>query len=395
MTGVESTRDSRESENQQSLSLGSPKADEFGRAVARIAVAQICESLGYQGFKESALDALTDILIWYLCGIGKNAIFHANLAGRTECNLFDITRALEELGASHGFPSASEIGNCLVGSGTVREIIQFVDSKEEIPFAQPVPKFPIVRDRKLIPSFEHMNENPPGKHIPTWLPAFPDPHTYIHTPIWNERASEPRADKIEQARQRRKAERALLRLQQRLVCNVSTGTSASLVANAENEKIQEVVNDSFLATPLQPGEKDVSQLVLPAKPSDEASKDNHVSLLEAFAPAIEAMKGGSSNESNGEKMLLPEKRAAVHFKFRTGKKILGEPLDLCLQKKDKPWNIQWNLISLEKCILGSLLTIALAWILLKHIVQNPTLDRFIDNRKCSGTGEKDKRWEAV
>ncbi|KAE8666252.1 Aminopeptidase-like protein AC3.5 [Hibiscus syriacus] len=197
--------------------------------------------------------------------------FLANLAGRTECNLFDITRPLDELGASHGFPSASEIGNCLVGFGTVRKIIEFVDSKEEIPFVQPVPKFLVVRDRKLIPSFEHMNENPPSKHIPSRLPAFPDPRTYIHTPMWNERESKLCADKIEQARQQRKSERALLRLQQRL----------------------------------------------------------------AFASVIEAMKGGLSNESDGEKMLLPEKRVSVRFNFRTGKKILGELLELCLQKKGK------------------------------------------------------------
>ncbi|XP_022767305.1 transcription initiation factor TFIID subunit 8-like isoform X2 [Durio zibethinus] len=325
--GVESTRDTKKSEGQRSLSLGRLKADDFGRAVSKIAVAQICESVGYQGFEESALEALTDISIRYICDLGKNASFHANLAGRSECNLFDITRALEDLGASHGFSGASEIGNCLVGSGTLREIIQFVDLKEEIPFAQPVPKFPVVRDRKLIPSFEHMNETPPGKHIPTWLPALPDPHTYIHTPMWNERTSDPCADKIEQARQRRKAERALLSLQQRLVCNGSSGTSASTVMDAvmdaKREKIQEAGSNPFLAAPLQPGEKDVSQVVLPTKLSDEVSKGNHVSVLQAFAPAIEAMKGGPSDELDGGNTLLPEKRPAVHFKFRCGKKILG------------------------------------------------------------------------
>ncbi|XVF55500.1 hypothetical protein PTKIN_Ptkin06aG0040900 [Pterospermum kingtungense] len=333
--GAESTRDTGKSEDQRSLSLGRPKADDFGRAVSKIAVAQICESVGYHGFKDSALEALTDISIRYLCDLGKNASFNANLAGRTECNLFDIIMALEDLGASQGFPGASEIENCLVGSGTIGEIIRFVDSKEEIPFAQPVPKFPVVRDRKLIPNFENMNETPPGKHIPSWLPAFPDPHTYVHTPMWNERTSDPCADKIEQARQRRKAERALLSLQQRLVCNGSAGTSTSAVVDAQKEKIQEAGSNPFLAAPLQPGQKDVSQVLLPAKLSDEVRQGNHVSVLDAFAPAIEAMKGGSSNELDSEKTLLPTKRPAVHFKFRTGKKILGESLDLSLQKKGK------------------------------------------------------------
>ncbi|XP_039059127.1 transcription initiation factor TFIID subunit 8-like [Hibiscus syriacus] len=328
MSGVESTRDTRKGEDGPSTSLGRPKADDFGRWVSKIAVAQICESVGYQGFKGSALEALADISIRYLCDLGKNASFHANLAGRTECNLFDITRAIEDLGDSHGFPGASEIGNCLVGSGIVKEIVQFVDTKEEIPFAQPVPKFPIVRNGKLIPSFEHMNEAPPGKHIPSWLPAFPDPHTYNHTPIWNERASDPCADKIEQARQQRKAERALLRLQQRLVRNGSTGTSASLVLDAT-----EAGSNPFLAAPLQQGEKEVSEVVLPAKLSNEVSKGDHISLLDAFAPAIDAMKTGPSDRLDGEKTFLPEKRPSVQFKFKTGKKILGESLDLSLQRK--------------------------------------------------------------
>ncbi|KAK8588721.1 hypothetical protein V6N13_087624 [Hibiscus sabdariffa] len=331
--GVDSTRDTGKDEDRPSSSLGRLKADDFGRSVSKTAVAQICESVGYQGCKESALEALTDISIRYLCDLGKNASFHANLAGRTECNVFDITRALEDLGDSHGFPGASEIEDCLVGSGTVKEVVQFVSSKDEIPFAQPVPKFPVVRNRKLIPSFEHMNETPSGKHIPNWLPAFPDPHTYNHTPMWNERASDPCADKIEQARQRRKAERALLRLQQRLVCNGSAGTSASTVLDARTENIQEAGSNPFLAAPLHPGEKDVSEVVLPAKLSNEVNKGDHVSLLDVFAPAIEAMEPGPSDRLDGEKMLLPEKRPAVQFKFKTGKKIWGESLDLSLQKK--------------------------------------------------------------
>ncbi|OMO73633.1 hypothetical protein COLO4_26967 [Corchorus olitorius] len=331
--GVENTGDTRVSEDQRSLPLERSKADDFGREVSKIAVAQVCESVGYHGCKESALEALADIAVRYLCDLAKNASFHSNLAGRTECNLFDITQALEEMGVSFGFPGASETGTCLIGSGILKEIIQFVDSHEEVPYDQPVPQFPIVRNRKPIPSFEHMNETPPAKHIPTWLPAFPDPHTYIHTPMWNERVSDPHADKIEQARQRRKAERALLSLQQRLVSNGSTGTSAAMDIDSKREKLQESGKNPFFDAPLQPGEKDVSQVVLPTKLSDEVSKGNHVSVLETFAPAIEAMKGGPSNDLDGENSFLPEKRPAVHFKFRTGKKILGDSLDLSLQKK--------------------------------------------------------------
>ncbi|KAL9362196.1 hypothetical protein Peur_044981 [Populus x canadensis] len=315
---------------------GRPKSDDFGRAVSRMAVAQICESVGFHGFKESALDSLSDITIRYLCDLAKIASFYANLSGRTQCNFFDIVRSFEDIvGASQGFLGASISGNCLVNSGTIKEIIDFVGSNDEIPFAQPVPRFPVIRVRKLIPSFESMSEAPPGKHIPAWLPALPDPHTYLHTPMWNERAVDPRAEKIEQARQRRKAERALLSLQQRLLSNGSAGASSLGVSNNVKE-LGVVESNQFLATPLESGKKDVSPVVLPDK------LKNHVSVMEAFAPVIEAAKeGGICDDVDVERKSLPEKRLAVAFKFKTGKKLLGESLDLSLLKKGEGRTGHW------------------------------------------------------
>ncbi|GKV48423.1 hypothetical protein SLEP1_g55239 [Rubroshorea leprosula] len=316
----------KERDGEQNLSPAKAKADDFGREVSKIAVAQICERVGYQGFKGSALEALSDIAIKYLCDLGKTASSYASLAGRTECNLFDIVRGFEDFGVPQGFSDTSEVANCAVGSGKVREMIEFFSSTEEIPFAQPVSCFPVIRDRKMIPSFEKMGETPPGKHIPTWLPALPDVHTYVHTPLWNERASNPREDKIVQAKQRRKAERALLSLQQRLLCNGSTISSVLEAPDDEKDEHQGTGTNPFLAMPLQPGKKDVSQIVLPAKFSDEVMKVDEVSVLEAFATAIEALKD--------EQQLLPHRRHAVNFKFRTGKELVGESLDLNLLKKN-------------------------------------------------------------
>lgn len=331
-------KDTTKGDHKSDTSSGRPGAEDFGRAVSRMAVAQICESVGFEGFKDSALDTLADISIRYLRDLGKRSSFYANLSGRTQCNLFDIIKSLEDLGALSGFSGASETGKCLMSSGAVEGIIDFVGSNEEIPFARPIPRFPVLRSRKLIPSFVEMKETPPGNHIPPWLPAFPDPHTYVHTPMWNERKSDPRADKIEQARQRRKAEMALLSLQQRLVCNGETGTSASVrIKNEEDEEESpESGSNPFLANPVQSEGKDVSHIVKPPKLKDEVLKgnQNHMSVVEAFAPAIEAVKNiGFSDDGDGGRRLLPEKRPIVHFKFKTGKKFLGESLDLSLQKK--------------------------------------------------------------
>lgn len=322
--------DRRNSENNPSKRAG---PDEFGRAVSKIAVAQICESVGFEGFQESALQALSDIAVRFLCDVGKTANFFANLAGRTECNVLDVIRGLENMGSSEGFSGASGNDQCIVSSHTVREIVEYVDSAVEITFAQPIPRFPVFRNCKATPSFVQMGETPVGKHIPPWLPAFPDPHTYIQTPVWNERATDPRADKLEQARQRRKAERSLLSLQQRLVCNGSTSVSALVEPHDEAEPSRAAEANSFLASPLPFGEKHLSAVVLPAKLSDDLAVDNHVSVLETFAPAIEAVKNAFVDSGESDKNVIPEKRSAVHFKLRTGKKILGEFVDLRLKNK--------------------------------------------------------------
>ncbi|ONK75814.1 uncharacterized protein A4U43_C03F20850 [Asparagus officinalis] len=225
--------------------------DDFGRQIARIAVAQICEDAGFHSAHRSALDTLADIAIRFICELGKTSHFYANLSGRTSCNEFDIVQGLEDLGSSHGFASASDAHHCLVGSGVVREITQFVSLQEEVPFARSIPSFPVVRRSfGQPPSFVQIGEEPPKKHIPEWLPAFPDPHTYVHTPVWHERAADGRADKIEQARQRRKAERSLLSLQKRLSGNDTSGFVQTVESSNLDKGKQVVVHNPFLAPPL-------------------------------------------------------------------------------------------------------------------------------------------------
>ncbi|XP_019183866.1 PREDICTED: transcription initiation factor TFIID subunit 8 isoform X2 [Ipomoea nil] len=315
---------------------------DFGSAISRIAVAQICESVGFESCNESALDSFADIAIKYLFDLGKTATSYANLAGRSECNVFDIVGALEDLYTHTGFLGAAEVNGCGMNSGVMREIVEYVESAEEIPFAQPVPHFPVVKVPRMIPSFEEMGETPEFKHIPPWLPAFPDPHTYIHTPTWNERESDPRADKIELVRQRRKAERSLLNLQQRLVCNGLPVASSSEEPNdTENGLGHNEIKNPFLAKTLQAGEKDVSPIALPVKFSAKVHTNDHASLLETFAPAIEAMKDGLSETGNGMEKIVPDKRPAVCLEFRPGKKVLGDSLNLRLWNKSSSRTATW------------------------------------------------------
>ncbi|GLJ48763.1 hypothetical protein SUGI_1028380 [Cryptomeria japonica] len=338
-------------------------ADAFGRAIARIAVGQICESAGFQSCQESALEALADIAVRYLGDLGKSAHFYANLACRTECNVFDVIQSLEDMNHPQGFVGASNIlSRRLSASATVKDIIHYTNRSEEIPFARPVPHFPVAKKRELMPSFAQMGEAPPSSQIPQWLPAFPDPHTYVHTPVWNERKSDPRMDKIEQARQRRKAERSLLNLQQRLACAGGPSSSQPFAAPVEMDDIARAkgkslqhpgpnlnpnsnptvnptnnsITNPFLAPPVSAEERAVSPVRVPEQISFKAGDRNWgggtekglkmPSVLEAFAPAIEAAKQGldCANELAGGAsrgvQVLPDERPLVHFKFDFGKK---------------------------------------------------------------------------
>jgi transcription initiation factor TFIID subunit 8 len=198
---------------------GTGTGDEFGRAVARAAVAQELEAAGFDCAHRSAVDAVVDVLLRYITHIGRSTAFNANLAGRALANKLDIIQALEEVGADmDGFAGASAAGRCLAGSGVVRDLMAFVDTKAEVPFVRPLPRFPVPRVQQQ-PStiFAVIGREIGMKHVPEWLPVFPDPHTYVRTEAWVEPpATKERVDKVQQVRQRRKAEKSLLSLQQRL-----------------------------------------------------------------------------------------------------------------------------------------------------------------------------------
>ncbi|KAL9237669.1 hypothetical protein vseg_012190 [Gypsophila vaccaria] len=320
--------------------------DDFGRNVAKIAVSQVCDCVGFDFVKQSALEALTNVAVRYINDLGKSASSYANLAGRSECNVFDVVKGLEDLSSNIEFSGASEVKECVVGSGVIKGISQFVGSVEDKPFALPIPRFPVVKPPRPIASFSEMDESPTGKHIPDWLPAFPDPHTYLHSPIWNDRKTDIRIDKGEQARQRRKAERSLLNLQQRLLLNGLGGSSSSSghIRDADdNERGSGGVamgNNPYLGPPLPAGEKDVSVVAVPSKFANQGDRKQR-SVRESFAPVIDAVVGGALDPMDVDRMVVSERRPVVHFKLKAGQKMLAEDLDVQLRSMGNDRKGSW------------------------------------------------------
>lgn len=303
--------------------------DEFGRAVAKAAVAQILQAIGFDGSRKSAIDTLSDLTIRYILSLGKSTSSHANLAGRTNANLFDLVRGLEDLSFSG---AGSE--NCFADSGVLAELNRFVQAENPVPFALFVPKFPICRVPRRTLTIDQIGEDLIGKkHIPGWLPAYPAPHTYMHTPVWPERNGDPREDKVEQVRQRRKAEKSLLSLQKRIYGSgisgfvpVSAGASSSVV-----DKGKRVVGENpFLVPPLPHGAKEVSEIAAPIEA--DAGSLKRKSVLEAFGPIIEAANSTDIDALTGAnpdgRNATAVKRPVVHFKLGVNKKSIALPLAL-------------------------------------------------------------------
>ncbi|CAM8973401.1 unnamed protein product [Rhodiola kirilowii] len=322
--GGENGRESKQQNGNKRVKLG---CDEFGRAVAKIAVAQICESEGYQGFQQSALETLSNVAVRYIQNLGKSAKLHASLAGRTGCNVFDIFQSLEDFGAVQGFPGASDIDRCPASSGTVKELIQYVSESEEIPFACDIPQFPIVKGRKLASSFSQADEEPPGCHIPSWLPAFPDPWTVV-SPL-NKVGHDDNLDQNDKSEppRKHKKEHSTLSLHQLMSHNGLQGPSSDFLDSSMVDRAVET--NPFLASPLKYGEVEVSPVAFPIKPVHYASletatvqEENNSSEMGNLAPTANQMENLLHASGDDKATTQAKQRAAVKFSIRVSNKYL-------------------------------------------------------------------------
>ncbi|KAL6507373.1 hypothetical protein OROGR_023568 [Orobanche gracilis] len=286
--------------NRKKKKLG---ADEFAQAIARIAVAQVCENLGFQSFQQSALDCLADVGVRHIREIGKTANSYANLANRSQCNVFDVIQGLEDLGSVQGFSGSSDINHSLSESGVVKDIIRYVDREDEIPFAYLIPVFPVVKERTSNPSFAQACENPPDERIPSWLPKFPNTETYAHIILGNEEHTK---------------------------TEVQKNGFEGVVEQGDDSKTQEVEDSNpFLRPPLRYGEKEVSLPVLPDKYLDGAdyhkrseALKNNLTTPEPSLGQHETVTSGPCEPAEDRRNVLLNGRPSLQFKFGNCKKTL-------------------------------------------------------------------------
>ncbi|ELU12136.1 hypothetical protein CAPTEDRAFT_39082, partial [Capitella teleta] len=106
-------------------------SEAFSRHVLRVAVAQICQSLGWNAVQTSPMELMTDVLERYLLELGKYTHRYCEQFGRTEPNLDDLGLAFQEMGIS------------------VPELKDYLKHVDPLPFACEVPQFPVPRENLL------------------------------------------------------------------------------------------------------------------------------------------------------------------------------------------------------------------------------------------------------
>ncbi|KAM1234980.1 hypothetical protein ACFX2J_004500 [Malus domestica] len=156
-----------------------PTPPEFQFAIARIAVSQITQSVGFKSTKPSALDTLTHIAVKYIGAVASASASYAAMTNRTKTNVFDLANALHDLQSVQGFPGASalhESGYCVLGSSVLSDLAGFVRRNQETPFARPIPrgeKLGAEEGGTVIPIPRELDSRR-GLHVPRWLPALPE-----------------------------------------------------------------------------------------------------------------------------------------------------------------------------------------------------------------------------
>lgn len=146
---------------------------EFSFAIAKTAVAQICQSVGFKSSQYNALESLTNVCTRYLETVVRSAASFANASNRTDSNLFDLINGIHDLCSVQGFPGGSMLhkGN-LLKSSALKEIMNFANPSNKVPFAKPIP-FRNVSEVTIDSGTSMCFSKQAQTHIPRWLPHFP------------------------------------------------------------------------------------------------------------------------------------------------------------------------------------------------------------------------------
>lgn len=169
-------------------------AEAYSLGVARTVVAQLAEGAGFGGgVQASAAETLADLLLRFIAEGSAGARTQAELANRSVVNVADLAVALHDMRST---PKA------------LQKYAEYL-KQDEVPFAQSIAAYPKAKRPRPVPSFADKQEVPPA-HIPSFMPAFPDQHTYLSTPVYPGHDKDPKRVREKLNKQRQSAAKAVI-----------------------------------------------------------------------------------------------------------------------------------------------------------------------------------------
>ncbi|XP_049805860.1 transcription initiation factor TFIID subunit 3 isoform X1 [Schistocerca nitens] len=127
--------------------------DEFSRKALKVAVALICQTIGWNSIMSTPLEIMIDLLQRYLVELGRVTHRYAELFGHTQPNLDDLGLAFREMGIN------------------LQDMEDYIKNVESVPCHGEIPKFPVPRD-------SHLNFLKPGSREVVTRPV----HVHEHLP---------------------------------------------------------------------------------------------------------------------------------------------------------------------------------------------------------------------
>ncbi|XP_013107927.2 transcription initiation factor TFIID subunit 3 isoform X1 [Stomoxys calcitrans] len=105
--------------------------DQYMKDVLRVAVAQICQTIGYNATQSAPLELLQDVLDKFMREFTRDLRRQVEHYNRTEANMDDVTLTLNSINVN------------------VSELLDYVNNVEPVPFATEIPKFPARKNSYL------------------------------------------------------------------------------------------------------------------------------------------------------------------------------------------------------------------------------------------------------
>lgn len=151
--------------------------------------------------------------------------------------------------------------------------------------------------KKLVPSRKQ-----PGEHVPNWMPAYPPDHTFMATPVYSERVTDPRALREKLVEEGRLAEDALRRITGKIKLKDDLAEDEDEEEEEKDDKEQELVE-----VELESNEQ-MSELVGDEKSEVEEDAADIEGAADGEQEEEEEEDGDNNEDDNDKSEITLEKR---------------------------------------------------------------------------------------